>query len=459
MPFPEENQPRNRIRLAPAPAYLAFLLLAISAVAILLLFPPPEHESLAPAALLLAVAAGFLALPVVLQARQRLALEFPAAVKRLGDQMADFETLRRDLFRLRQENKGLLQHVEKLQAQTAAQYDQLARSALELAERIRQHEGDIIRLRQDVGELNRLGDRWVAVTQDFFVTLEGLLSHDGVDRTARDAVESLLARYESKLIPLGFTVIRPKPGDPFEESLHEAKASAPSEEHPPGAVTACLKWGFRKPSDEIVRAHVTIAAPPPPPPAPPEQPDQPATEGIGQVAMEPPAATPACDEPDQPATEETGQRGKETPAATLAPADTPSASLQGSPETPGPQAAAPLPVEAASVQQPPEHDVTTQPQHPAEPADPEQPETEPGASAGGTELKAMLPEARPPEQGDVEPPPATESEADDPGTAEPPAKPPKRRRFQGLGSLLRRWRGAGDHHEQNGPKGGPRTPA
>jgi molecular chaperone GrpE (heat shock protein) len=60
--------------------------------------------------------------------------------------------------------------------------------------------------------------------------------------------------------PCGFARILPTPGDPVDETLHQAIDARPAPDLPPHTVLACAAWGYRCGDRVLARAQVILVA-------------------------------------------------------------------------------------------------------------------------------------------------------------------------------------------------------
>ncbi len=104
-------------------------------------------------------------------------------------------------------------------------------------------------IRHQVALLELTISEWKKRSIDFLTAIENAVSNDDLDPIFREALEKTFKDFCRIMIPMGFDVIRPKPGELFDDRIHQAIS-----ESRPGILTIsrCVAWGYRS-GDQILQ--------------------------------------------------------------------------------------------------------------------------------------------------------------------------------------------------------------
>lgn len=206
--------------------------------------------------------AGLLALACILfawsgaiDAGTRALIGLPGAMLEINAKLADLEAVRREHYKLRTNIESFSKSVETEKELLAAM-----RSDIEdVLETTLDHHAEIERHR---GESNRRGkalEEWHNAAIEYVHGLERALAHAGeLSPDAIKAYEKSASDFARLLRPLGIELIRPAPGDEFDDRLHEAAGQSESATVPEGRIVNCRAWGFRS-TGGTTRAQVVLA--------------------------------------------------------------------------------------------------------------------------------------------------------------------------------------------------------
>jgi len=280
----EDN--RQNSLFQPVVFYVGAALLLLAALYCQLIAAEPSGTALWCAALLLLAAVGLLITPTVLATRYHIMKDFPLAMKDVSAQMTDVIAIRREYNRVQQALDGLDKAVQEKRIETIQTFQALQANLKTIIDRQFQSEKEIIEIRQAIGEARRRADEWEEAAIRQLSSLEGFLSLEGIDLQQRKRVEKIVGDFSRMLTPLGLIIIRPQAGDPFLDTLSEAKDIEFSPDAPPNTVVACVKWGFRHSSGYIEKAHVRITQLPIAPSPPSLEPDTSAAEDQAELSAQ-----------------------------------------------------------------------------------------------------------------------------------------------------------------------------
>lgn len=117
--------------------------------------------------------------------------------------------------------------------------------------------GGLAEASDTVKEQRSLVARLVDAILDYYQTLERALEAAPPER--RPVLSKCLTDLDRSMRGVGLERIDPKPGEPFDDRLCEAKYFEAGSALPQGVVASCLRWGFRFGHQVLKPAQVTIA--------------------------------------------------------------------------------------------------------------------------------------------------------------------------------------------------------
>jgi molecular chaperone GrpE (heat shock protein) len=269
VPAPRQSRPSALAdpSVAYAPFYLAAGLLAVVGflgLVTTLLYPDVVRDrSLLPpcfliSAALVPLAAVFFVWPALAERRIRAAQDLPRLLREVESRAADLDLVRREHYRARQQFEGFVSQVQDERLAMANLRQEFAAVILDR----KKLDDEITRLRQAGGSQARQTDKWQKVAIEFFRSLERAI--DPAARLApdyRQALERTVKDFARLVGPLGLELIRPEPGDDFDDRIHQFDGEEETAEVSPGQVSRCTGWGFRAGAVLVERARVTIAQP------------------------------------------------------------------------------------------------------------------------------------------------------------------------------------------------------
>ena len=249
------SQPLNRPLKAGLVLTAGIVLLALALVGLYLFVtssgPAPGAAGIGGCILAIG-AAWFLVYAEVLQAKLDTLLAFPEAVALASGSTKD---LKREYFRLFTELEGVRTALAAEGARTEQRIATLDRDRADLdalESRLANEMADRKRLE---GEMSEFESRLV----EFVRGQERLLALPDLAPEYSKAAERSVAEVMRIFGPLGFSIVRPAPGDRFDALIHEAVAQEAHSEMDPGSVLRVESWGFtRGPMRE--RAKVVLVA-------------------------------------------------------------------------------------------------------------------------------------------------------------------------------------------------------
>jgi hypothetical protein len=113
--------------------------------------------------------------------------------------------------------------------------------------------------RVELGNRERRLEAWADAAVLFMETVESLETNKEIDETRRIAAGSLRKQFGRIFAGLGFVILIPQRGEPFDEKQHIVERIDETErELPPSAVAHCTQWGYHLPSGRILKAKVII---------------------------------------------------------------------------------------------------------------------------------------------------------------------------------------------------------
>ena len=119
---------------------------------------------------------------------------------------------------------------------------------------------EILALRQEITIREHLLEKWTGAMMEYSDFFHRTLSLPGLSPDYQSAVSKSLKEFSHVMTALGFEIIVPGQGSPFDERIHHAAGiGEASDGVPPGAVIACALPGYRLGADILRKAEVTIA--------------------------------------------------------------------------------------------------------------------------------------------------------------------------------------------------------
>lgn len=163
------------------------------------------------------------------------------------------EKLKRELFKTRMLIESL---IETLQKELTGIRNEFGDTRIRL-EKLEKDESEFVTLRQDKVALNSTIEDWKNRAVEYFQSIENALSNDDLDPTYRKALEKSCKDFQRLLKPLGLEVIIPKPGDTFDEKLHEIVGG---KDDGLNKIIECKGWGFQVGGNVILPAKVVLGS-------------------------------------------------------------------------------------------------------------------------------------------------------------------------------------------------------
>lgn len=113
--------------------------------------------------------------------------------------------------------------------------------------------------RMALGERDRVVESWAESAIQFLEAVEAAESNPDLAAPHREAAARFRKHFERTHASLGFIVVAPAPGDPFDDRQHifaESENGPPGT--PPGTITRCLQWGYCVGGGRLVKARVAV---------------------------------------------------------------------------------------------------------------------------------------------------------------------------------------------------------
>jgi hypothetical protein len=110
----------------------------------------------------------------------------------------------------------------------------------------------------------REAEKWQKSMIQMFESIENALMLPDVDAKVKATYEKVYRTFTRILSPLGFQVIRPSEGDPFDDRIHEVEEVVPDDELPDMSILRCTSWGYAVGSTVLRPARVILARRPSP---------------------------------------------------------------------------------------------------------------------------------------------------------------------------------------------------
>ena len=186
--------------------------------------------------------------------RLRAVVDLPEALRRVQDRYADLEAARKEHYRARTTLEGAIDRVEESR-QVLAEFQS---SFEKLVDKQHQLEDEMINRRQELGEAKRLAEDWQERAVHYIDSIERALSHEGLDKEYKSAMERSLSEYTRSLEALGFHVVQAQPGDAFDAKMHEVAGEEESQEQAQGTVLRCTRWGIMAGDKPLRMARVVV---------------------------------------------------------------------------------------------------------------------------------------------------------------------------------------------------------
>jgi len=291
------------------PAYVVAILLFLIAVILFLggwaaTVPMLQVAYVIGAAILFVAAALLGVWPTFSHANRAALYEFPAALGRVRDAVADITGIQR-------EHRRFLLEVNEVHTRLQQQAHELAELQAALRD-LHLDFAEVGKLRQNISQLKQELDKWRDNAISFFELLERQLDNPSLPQERREALEDIVRSYERVVARRGVTLVRPAPGDPFVPSENRALRKEHHSTIPENHVITCCEWGFREGSTVLRSAAVVLSAGPAPKPTE-------ARTGTGDDLLENFATAPdhpTSDSPDDPTLEQDRRELPEDSAAT-----------------------------------------------------------------------------------------------------------------------------------------------
>ncbi|MCS6951029.1 MAG: nucleotide exchange factor GrpE [bacterium] len=105
-------------------------------------------------------------------------------------------------------------------------------------------------------------ERWQQAAVQMFEAVENVLERPEVDAATKKTYERVYKIFSRVLAPLGFQVIRPSAGDPFDERIHVVESTVEDTTLPNMSVLQCVQWGYSVGGELIRPAKVILAVHP-----------------------------------------------------------------------------------------------------------------------------------------------------------------------------------------------------
>lgn len=183
-----------------------------------------------------------------------------AGLDQLHLALAELETRAYDLDSVRREHRRALTRSEDFQEKAEELAGVLREQASRLAELFRLQE-ELIQARQERQRAHNLLETRDRVCIEHHDSLERLLSQEGLSPEYLEATTRALQQLRRALASTGLDPIRPEPGDPLDERMHQVLGTRePGPGVPEHHVTHCERSGFRRGDTILRRAEVFLAA-------------------------------------------------------------------------------------------------------------------------------------------------------------------------------------------------------
>jgi len=244
--------PQTPSQASSTPFYLACVTLVVCSAAVVTV---TRSSGLGALGFLAGVALAmfFLVLPSWLEHRA-------AGLDQLHLALAELETRAYDLDSVRREHRRALARSEELQEKAEELAGVLREQAGRLAELFGLQE-ELIQARQDRQRAQNLLEARDRVLVEHHDSLERLLSQEGLSPEYLEATTRALQQLRRTLSSTGLDPIRPEPGDPLDERMHQVLGvQQPRSEVPEHHVIHCERSGFRRGDTILRRAEVFLAA-------------------------------------------------------------------------------------------------------------------------------------------------------------------------------------------------------
>jgi hypothetical protein len=206
----------------------------------------------------LILAAGFIlvALPSLFAVHRRSRDHVADTFRQVLDRAADLEAVRREHFKARSALDAAVERVEAVRDDL----DGMASQVRDALENMNGLQKELVERRQDLGNAKRDIRKWEDAAVCYYQLLERILSHDALPQEYRNYVEKSVADFSRLVEPLGLTLIRPNPGDLFNERDCMIGEADPEGEDV-HRVTRCTSWGFRRSDGTVMKAVVAVPLP------------------------------------------------------------------------------------------------------------------------------------------------------------------------------------------------------
>lgn len=244
--------PQTLSQSSSTPFYLACVTLVVCSAAVVMV---TRSSGLGALGFLCGVALAmfFLVLPSWLEHRA-------AGLDQLHVALAELERRSYDLDSVRREHRRALARSEELQEKAEELAGVLREQASRLAELFGLQE-ELIQARQDRQRAQNLLEARDRVFVEHHDSLERLLSQEGLSPGYLEATTRALQQLRRALSSTGLDPIRPEPGAPLDERMHQVLGvQEPRPEVPEHHVIHCERTGFRRGDTILRRAEVFLAA-------------------------------------------------------------------------------------------------------------------------------------------------------------------------------------------------------
>jgi len=218
-------------------AFLLFVLALASAYAALTGLTAEVGALVIVAALFLIASAWLVIYASLVDVRLQALFSFPSAVEHAAAKTQD---LRRDY------NRSITA-VEGMQAAVEAEAQRVEALATEMR-RVNALVGQAESRLADEISRRHLADatlqQWQDRVMEVIRGVERLVSMDGLDPEYVAGAEKVLSSLERQLGPAGLSIIRPKPGESFDDLLHEVAGEEAHATLEPGVIARAVSWGL-----------------------------------------------------------------------------------------------------------------------------------------------------------------------------------------------------------------------